>query len=159
MNASVSVAPPDASGFSRARNALAELVAGREEFGRFMEGMFDELEDLQAQLEERCRALADERRRLEEQLREQAAELHQHRAELDAQKQHVRDQVRREVAEATAQFAEAMVQQRRQMDEERAQWREELTRMRQLLEFLVAPPRAKSHRSTADEPARPSNAH
>jgi glycerol-3-phosphate O-acyltransferase len=138
MNASVSVVPfPTAARSTSAHEALAQLVAGREELERFLEDVFRQLEKLWSQLEERQQTLVAERLRLDEQVREHAAEMERQRAAVDGPQSPTRDQVRQEVTEATASLAEAMVHQRRQMDEERARWREELTRMRQLLELIA----------------------
>lgn len=121
----------------RARDALAELVAGRGELETFLAELFGQWEKLGDELTERHAVMVAHRQAMEQQLSRQADELRQDRAAIEEQRQRIRDQVRREVAEATAEFAEAMVQQRRQMNEERAQWLEELTRMRQLLELLT----------------------
>jgi hypothetical protein len=134
--APVSVAPnPTRTTVDHARNALADLVAGREELERFLERLFGELERLGGQLDQRQRAMVAQRQEIERELRRQSEELERQRAAMEEQKQRVHEQVRREVAEITAGLAEAMVEQRRQMTEERTRWIEELTRLRQIMEL------------------------
>jgi hypothetical protein len=138
MNASVSLVPfPTAARSASAHEALAQLVAGREELERFLEDVFRQLERLWSRLEERQQALVAEQLRFEEHVREHSAEVERRHAAIVEQRGPARDQVRHEVVEATASLAEAMVHQRRLMDEERARWREELTRTRQLLELIA----------------------
>jgi len=136
--AAVSVAPfSSQANCASAREALAELAAGRQAVEHFLTEILDHLEALWNRMEERQRAMASQRQRLDEELRKRAEELERQSAAFGDRKKRTREEVRRGVVAATAEFAEAMVHQRLQMAEERARWHEELRQMRQLLELIA----------------------
>jgi len=138
MMAAVSVAPVlDQTKWTSAREALAEIVAGRDELEQFLTEVYGHLETLWNRLEERQRAMASAGQRLGEESRKRAEELDRQWAALGDRKKRARQQVQRGVAAATAEFAEAMAHQRLQMAEERAKWHDELKQVRQLLERIA----------------------